>query len=141
MTAWIDALREWNGKNGGMWCLPRKGTKEHAEVMAIVANKKAAPKAEPKAAPKAEPKAAPKAEPKAAPKAEPKKKEPKAKKEKAKKCCGGPSDAELEKRDTGISLVEKMLSLKNKIRDESSPEKKESLKEELRETIRKYKSL
>ena len=129
MTAWIDALREWNGKKGGMWCLPRKGTKEHAEVMALVASKKAAPKAESKPAPKAESKA------------EPKKKEPKPKKEKAKKGDTGPSDAELEKRDSGISLVEKMLSLKAKIRDESSPEKKEKLKEELRETIRNYKSL
>ena len=39
---WIEALKQWNaGKSG--WCIPRKGTKEHAEVKAMMGP--AAPKA------------------------------------------------------------------------------------------------
>ena len=34
---WIDAVRKWNDEhNKGLWCMPRKGTKEHAQVMAIL---------------------------------------------------------------------------------------------------------
>jgi hypothetical protein len=33
---YIDALKEWNNKkNNGMYCTPLKGSKEHAEVIAI----------------------------------------------------------------------------------------------------------
>ena len=38
-NAWISALKLYNLKKG-MWCLPKKGTKEHAEVMKIVAKMK-----------------------------------------------------------------------------------------------------
>jgi len=31
---WVDALKEWN-KDKQTWCIPRKGTKEYNEVMAI----------------------------------------------------------------------------------------------------------
>lgn len=37
--SWVKALKEWNANNP-TWCVPRKGTKEHAEVMAIVAKMK-----------------------------------------------------------------------------------------------------
>jgi hypothetical protein len=33
---WIDALKEWNGKRGGSWCVPRKGTPEYDEVKALM---------------------------------------------------------------------------------------------------------
>lgn len=34
---WIDALKAWNQKNpDGHWCVPRKGTKDHAEVKAMM---------------------------------------------------------------------------------------------------------
>jgi hypothetical protein len=33
---WIDALKIWNKAHGGSWCVPRKGTSEHAEVKAIM---------------------------------------------------------------------------------------------------------
>jgi len=33
---WIDALKVWNKAHGGSWCVPRKGTPEHAEVRAIM---------------------------------------------------------------------------------------------------------
>lgn len=37
VSAWIEALREWNGKhNEGTWCIPRKGSKEQAEARAIL---------------------------------------------------------------------------------------------------------
>jgi hypothetical protein len=36
---WISALKLYNSKKG-LWCLPKKGTKEHAEVMKIVAKLK-----------------------------------------------------------------------------------------------------
>jgi hypothetical protein len=34
---WIEALKEWNGRKGGAWCVPRRGTKEHDAVRAIMA--------------------------------------------------------------------------------------------------------
>ena len=37
--SWVKALKEWNAGNA-TWCVPRKGSKEHAEVMAIVAKMK-----------------------------------------------------------------------------------------------------
>jgi hypothetical protein len=34
-NAWIDALKKWN-EGKGMWCLPKKGTKDYDEVMALM---------------------------------------------------------------------------------------------------------
>ena len=34
-SVWISALKEYNDKKG-MWCLPKKGSAEHAEVMKIM---------------------------------------------------------------------------------------------------------
>jgi hypothetical protein len=34
-SVWISALKEYNEKKG-MWCLPKKGSAEHAEVMKIM---------------------------------------------------------------------------------------------------------
>ena len=44
MPIWTDALKKWNtGKS--LWCVPRKGTKEYAEVMRLMsAPAAAAPK-------------------------------------------------------------------------------------------------
>lgn len=36
MTTWIEALKIWNGKRGGKYMIPRKGTQEHAQVMSIM---------------------------------------------------------------------------------------------------------
>jgi len=33
---WIEALKVWNKRTGGAWCVPRKGTSEHAEVIKIM---------------------------------------------------------------------------------------------------------
>ena len=33
---WIDALKMYNERKGGSWCVPRKGTPEHAEVLKIM---------------------------------------------------------------------------------------------------------
>lgn len=39
--SWVSALKEWNtGK--GTWCIPKKGTTEHGEVLAIIERKKRA---------------------------------------------------------------------------------------------------
>lgn len=35
---WVDALRIWNQENGGKWCIPRSGSVEHAQVLAIMKN-------------------------------------------------------------------------------------------------------
>lgn len=35
MPTWIAALKEWNAGKG-TWCIPRKGTEGHAEVVAIM---------------------------------------------------------------------------------------------------------
>jgi hypothetical protein len=35
MSVWISALKEYNAKKG-MWCMPKKGTAEHAEVTKIM---------------------------------------------------------------------------------------------------------
>lgn len=32
---WTDALKIWN-EGKGTWCIPRKGTEAHSEVMKIV---------------------------------------------------------------------------------------------------------
>ena len=37
---WVEALKIWNQKKGGPWCVPRKGSEEHAEVMKIVRGEK-----------------------------------------------------------------------------------------------------
>lgn len=37
---WVDALKEWNAKKGGAYVVPRKGTKEHAEVKALMGGAK-----------------------------------------------------------------------------------------------------
>jgi hypothetical protein len=47
-SVWIQALREWN--KGGIWCIPRKGSKDMEEVQAIMAKIRAGQKA-PKGAP------------------------------------------------------------------------------------------
>ena len=33
---WIDALRLWNQDNSGKWCIPKKGTIEHTQVLEIM---------------------------------------------------------------------------------------------------------
>ena len=34
---WVDALKEWNtSKGSNAWCIPKKGTKEHELVKAIM---------------------------------------------------------------------------------------------------------
>ena len=34
---WIEALKVWNKqRNVGMWCVPKKDTTEHSEVVAIM---------------------------------------------------------------------------------------------------------
>jgi hypothetical protein len=38
---WVEALKIWNGKRGGLWCVPKKGTPEHAEVKKIMGPTKA----------------------------------------------------------------------------------------------------
>lgn len=49
-NAWIEALKKWN-EGKGMWCLPKKGTKDYDEVRALMppkpekAKKEKAPKA------------------------------------------------------------------------------------------------
>lgn len=40
---WIDALKAYNAKKGG-WCVPKKGTPEHAEVLKIMKGGESAPK-------------------------------------------------------------------------------------------------
>lgn len=35
MASWVAALKEWNARKGGCWCIPRKGTAEYEEVKAI----------------------------------------------------------------------------------------------------------
>jgi hypothetical protein len=37
---WIEGLKIWNARKGGAWCVPRRGTPEHAEVKAIMAEGK-----------------------------------------------------------------------------------------------------
>ena len=37
---WVEALKVWNEKKGGKWCVPRKGSPEHAEVMKIIGSEK-----------------------------------------------------------------------------------------------------
>tara|TARA_R110001592_G_scaffold346446_1_gene639058 strand:- start:153 stop:266 length:114 start_codon:yes stop_codon:yes gene_type:complete len=34
--SWIEALKSWNKKKGGKYSIPKKGTKEHAEVKALM---------------------------------------------------------------------------------------------------------
>ena len=45
---WMDALKKWNNEvNKGKWCVPKKGSKEHAEVLKMMGEKpkaKQAPK-------------------------------------------------------------------------------------------------
>jgi hypothetical protein len=36
-NTWIQALRQFNEKKGGTWCVPKKGTDDHAAVMKIKA--------------------------------------------------------------------------------------------------------
>ena len=40
LAMWNEALKEWNASHGGKWTIPRKGSAEYEQVMAIV-NKKA----------------------------------------------------------------------------------------------------
>ena len=45
---WIEALRLWNTEhNAGKWCVPRKGSAEHAQVMALMGKGKVEAKAAP----------------------------------------------------------------------------------------------
>lgn len=39
---WVEALKVWNGKKGGTWCIPRKGSAEYDEVRAIMDRSKPA---------------------------------------------------------------------------------------------------
>ena len=42
---WIDAVKIWNQEhNKGTWCMPRRGSPEHARVKAIMEGKKEKPK-------------------------------------------------------------------------------------------------
>lgn len=44
--SWVSALKEWNsGKE--TWCIPKKGTDAHAEVLAIIQRRKAQTQAPP----------------------------------------------------------------------------------------------
>jgi hypothetical protein len=45
---WVEGLKIWNGRKGGAWCVPRKGTPEHAEVKAIMAGEKKVEKIKPR---------------------------------------------------------------------------------------------
>ena len=48
-TVWITALKEWNAKSPGTWCVPRKGTAPYDEVREIFTRLKGAePPKEPK---------------------------------------------------------------------------------------------
>jgi hypothetical protein len=41
----MEALKTWNAaRNNGMWCTPRKGSKEHAEVIKIQLGQTGQPK-------------------------------------------------------------------------------------------------
>ena len=40
---WIEALKIWNAEKGGPWCVPRKGSPEHAIVKGSMAGKKPEP--------------------------------------------------------------------------------------------------
>lgn len=37
---WIQALKAWNQKNGGKWCIPKKGTADYNEVKKLMTKKK-----------------------------------------------------------------------------------------------------
>jgi len=39
MLTWIEALKKYNEKKGGKYVIPKKGTKEHAEVKAMMGKK------------------------------------------------------------------------------------------------------
>jgi hypothetical protein len=54
---WVEGLKIWNARSGGVWCIPRKGTKEYAEVRKILDDAKAEAAA-PREAPAAKPKKA-----------------------------------------------------------------------------------
>lgn len=83
---WMPALKIWNGRNpdfpnadeGRAWCVPRKGTPEHAEVKEIMrtgklpTGKKVVIPDEPKPAPAPKPKPQPKPAPPPVPKPQPK---------------------------------------------------------------------
>lgn len=43
-NSWIEALKKWN-EGKGMWCLPKKGTKDYEEVRALMPPKAAKAKA------------------------------------------------------------------------------------------------
>lgn len=32
---WLEALKQWNAGHGGRWTIPKKGTPEHNQVLAI----------------------------------------------------------------------------------------------------------
>lgn len=36
MASWLAALKEWNTRKGGCWCIPRKGTAEYEQVKEIM---------------------------------------------------------------------------------------------------------
>jgi hypothetical protein len=38
--SWIDALKQWNRKRSGRWCIPKKGTREYDEVRALMGGMK-----------------------------------------------------------------------------------------------------
>ena len=41
---WVEALKKWNSEKGGAWCVPKKGSAEHAAVMKIMKGEAEAPK-------------------------------------------------------------------------------------------------
>lgn len=48
--SWVSALKEWNAGKG-TWCIPKKGTDAHAEVLAIIQRQKTTPPPAPPPAP------------------------------------------------------------------------------------------
>jgi hypothetical protein len=36
VNAWMTALKEWNRRKGGPWCIPRKGTSDYNAVRALM---------------------------------------------------------------------------------------------------------
>lgn len=40
MTAWMDALKEWNAKKGGKWSIPKKGSAEYDAVKKLMKHEK-----------------------------------------------------------------------------------------------------
>ena len=49
VAMWNEALKEWNASHGKRWAIPKRGTEEYEQVMAILNKKAGLPKeAQPK---------------------------------------------------------------------------------------------